>query len=48
VEPNESNDAGAPVGTVVNLANWSDPQLTSLVPHEPEPTEVIVTLASKH
>ena len=48
VEPNESIDAGAPAGTVVNLANWSDAQLTSLAPHEPEPTEVVVILESKH
>jgi len=33
---------------VVNLANWSDAQLTSLAPHEPEPTEVVVILESKH
>ena len=46
VEPNESIDA--PAGTVVNLANWSDAQLTSLAPHEPEPTEVVVILESKH
>src|SRR5260370_14230343 len=48
VEANESIDAGAPAGTVVNLANWSDAQLTSLAPHEPEPTEVVVILESKH
>ena len=48
VEPNESTHAGVPAGTVVNLANWSDPQLTGLVPHEPEPTEVVVMLESKH
>ena len=48
VEPNESIDAGAPAGTVVNLANWSDAQLTSLAPHEPEPTEVVVILESEH
>ena len=48
VEPNESTHAGAPAGTVVNLANWSDAQLTSLTPHEPEPTEVVVILESKH
>jgi hypothetical protein len=46
VEPNESIDA--PARTVVNLANWSDAQLTSLAPHEPEPTEVVVVLESKH
>jgi hypothetical protein len=48
VEPNESADKGAPMGTVVNVANWGDPQLTSLEPHAPEPTEVVVRLESKH
>jgi hypothetical protein len=48
VESSESTHAGAPAGTVVNLANWRDAQLTSLAPHEPEPTEVIVILESKH
>ena len=48
VEPKETTHAGSPAGTVVNLANWSDAQLTSLAPHEPEPTEVIVILESKH
>ncbi len=47
VEPNESVHAGAPAGTVVNLANWSDAEWTSLTPHEPEPTEVVVVLGSK-
>ena len=46
VELNESKStrAGVPTGTVVNLANWSDTRLTSLSPHEPEPTEVVVML----
>jgi hypothetical protein len=48
VEPNESTRAGAPAGTVVNVASWSDAQLTTLTPHEPEPTEVVVILESKH
>ena len=48
VEPNEGTEAGVPAGTVVNLANWSDAQLTSLTPHEPEPTEVVVILERKH
>ena len=47
VEPNESAHAGAPAGTVVNLANWSDAEWTSLTPHEPEPTEVVVILERK-
>jgi len=48
VEANESTNAGAPAGTVVNVASWSDAQLTSLMPHEPEPTEVVVILQRKH
>jgi hypothetical protein len=32
VEPNESANAGALAGTVVNLANWSDAHLTGLAP----------------
>ena len=48
VEPNESSEAGAPAGTVINLASWSDAHMTSLAPHEPTPTEVVVILESKH
>jgi len=33
---------------VVNLANWSDENLTRLAPHEPEPTGAIIELESKH
>jgi hypothetical protein len=47
VEPNESAHAGAQAGTVVNLANWSDAGWTSLTPHEPEPTEVVVAFGTK-
>ncbi len=31
---------------MVKLASWSDPNRTSLVPHEPEPTEVVVDLGA--
>jgi hypothetical protein len=48
VEPNENADEGASAGTVINLASWSDARMTSLAPHEPKPTEVTVTLESKH
>lgn len=48
VEPNDGTHAGVPAGTVVNVASWSDAQLTSLTPHEPEPTEVVVILESRH
>jgi hypothetical protein len=33
---------------VVNLANWSDENLTRLAPHEPEPTGAMIELDSKH
>jgi hypothetical protein len=48
VEPDKGTEGGVPAGKVVNLANWSDAQLTGLTPHEPEPTEVVVILESKH
>lgn len=48
VEPNESVQASAKSGTVVNLANWSDAHLTSLAPHEPEPTEIVVIFETEH
>jgi hypothetical protein len=44
----EANEAGGPAGTVVNLANWTDAHLTSLAPHEPEPTQIIVVLEVEH
>jgi hypothetical protein len=47
VEPNESTQAGASAGTVVNLANWSD-EGTGLEPHDPQPTKVLVILERKH
>jgi hypothetical protein len=48
VEPNESVQASAQSGTVVNLANWSDAHLTSLAPHEPERTEIVVIFETQH
>ena len=33
---------------VINLANWSDENLTRSAPHEPEPTGAIIELDSKH
>jgi hypothetical protein len=43
IEPKESTQAGVSAGTVVNVASWNA-QLTSLAPHEPEPTEMVVML----
>jgi hypothetical protein len=47
VEPMEDAAGGARAGTVVNLANWSDAHLSSLAPHEPQPTEVVVILETE-
>ena len=38
----------AQAGEIVSLANWSDASLTSLRPHEPEPTGVLIVLESRH
>jgi hypothetical protein len=35
-------------GELVSLADWSDASLTSLRPHEPEPTGVVVVLEATH
>ena len=42
----EPADEGAGAARVVNVANWSDANLTSLAPHEPEPTDAIVEIGS--
>ena len=34
-------------GEIVNLASWSDENLTSLRPHAPAPTGVVVVLESR-
>jgi hypothetical protein len=44
VEPAGSTDAGAKTAQVVKLAEWKDANRTSLVPHEPEPTALVVVL----
>ena len=48
VEPAEAAEAGVQAGRVVNLANWSDEKLTRLAPHQPELTDALVELGSKH
>lgn len=48
LEPADTAEPDAQTGEIVNLANWSDETLTSLRPHEPEPTGVLVVLESKH
>jgi hypothetical protein len=47
LEPAATPDADA-AARIVNLANWTDENLTSLTPHEPEPTGRMVVLGSMH
>jgi hypothetical protein len=44
VEPAEPTSAESLSGEVINLASWSEMNPTSLEPHEPEPTDVVITL----
>ena len=44
VEPAEPTTAQDLSGQIVNVASWSDQNPTSLEPHEPEPTDVVVAL----
>ena len=47
VEPVSAAGPGAPWAKVVNLANWSEADPDRLEPHQPEPTDIVVTLESK-
>jgi hypothetical protein len=44
VEPTDTVNSGTQTAQVVRLAEWKDADRTSLVPHEPEPTDVVVVL----
>jgi hypothetical protein len=46
LEPLKGIDSGKEAAKVVNLADWTDESGTSLAPHEPEATEVIVEFVS--
>jgi hypothetical protein len=48
VEPVDAPEAESSTAKIVNLAYWSDENLTRLTPHAPEPTGVIVSLGSRH
>ena len=48
LEPTGVPEMEAQSGEVVSLADWSDTTLTSLRPHEPEMTGVVVVLESTH
>ncbi len=46
VEPTEAPSSGAQSGTVIEIANWTDATCTSLAPHEPEVTDLVLSLDS--
>ena len=46
LEPHAVRAGGRLVAIMVRLARWSTEDATSLVPHEPDPTDVYVDLAS--
>jgi hypothetical protein len=48
LEPTEAPETDAKAGEFVSLADWSDATLTSLKPHEPEPTGMVVVLEVTH
>ena len=49
LEPTGAPETEAQSGEIVSLADWSDGTLTSLRPHEPEMTGVVVVLEpSRH
>ena len=49
VEPTAEPTGGrTQVARVVNLANWRDANTSDLAAHEPEPTDAIVELETKH
>jgi hypothetical protein len=47
VEPVEPAPTDGETGKVVKLASWGDATRTSLTPHEPEPTDVMIALGSE-
>ncbi len=46
VEPAESVPGKSQPGKVVTVASWDNDERTSLAPHEPQDTEVVVELAA--
>jgi hypothetical protein len=47
VEPTGTTESGAQTATVIKLAGWNDADRTSLIPHAPEPTDVVIVLDNK-
>lgn len=46
VEPAEPASS-TPTGQVIKLAAWSDANRSSLAPHEPQPTDVVIVLGAE-
>ena len=44
VEPVEPTETDSRVGVVVNIAHWADANASSLQPHEPKSTDLVVDL----
>lgn len=44
VESAEKTNSGSQQAVVIKLASWSDESRTSLAPHPPEPTNVVIEL----
>lgn len=44
VEPADAPPSGMKTAKVINLAAWKDENRTSLAPHEPQPTDVVIVL----
>ena len=48
LEPAEKLETEVRTGEVVSLASWSDATPTTLRPHEPEPTGLVIVLETGH
>jgi hypothetical protein len=48
LEPAEAPEMQGQTGEIVSLADWSDATLTSLKPHEPELTGLVIVLEARH
>lgn len=48
VEPAEPDGSGVPAGKVVKVASWSDANHTSLAPHRPEVTDIVIEFGTEH
>jgi hypothetical protein len=48
LEAADAPQEGVEAGEIVNLADWTDATCTSLRPHEPEPTGVLIPIGLKH